>query len=534
MTWTHALTGAHLINGEWVASGVGFAQPCSPETGEPVPPAFGEAGAAEVEAASVAASVAFEEARDIPHHRWADLLEAVAVRLLGLGDALIDRAMAETALIEARLVGELARTVTQLRLYARIARSGAWLEAVIDSAEPDRRPTPRPDLRRIFRPIGPVAVFGAGNFPFAYGVCGGDTASALACGNPVVAKGHPGHPGVDELCAAAVLQALGDTGLPAGMFGLVQGSGTTVGAAVVEHPACEAVGFTGSLAGGRALFDRAAARPRPIPVFAEMGSVNPIVLLPAAVRERLDAIAEGLCLSVTNGGGQFCTKPGLVFLVTGPDADRFAEALGREMRRVAPTTLLSRSISGNFLRRAEALGSAVGVETLEAGCRPGPCRHSARLFAVSSAVWRTNADLHAEAFGPCTLLVICEDLGDLAATIACLDGQLTGAVFAGAADTDADVRRMAAILERRVGRLILNGYPTGVEVCGAVVHGGPYPATTAANSTSVGTLAVRRFVRPVSYQNLPDALLPPALQDANPLGLERTVDGEATRGAVAR
>ncbi|MCX6358544.1 MAG: aldehyde dehydrogenase (NADP(+)) [Armatimonadetes bacterium] len=534
MSWTHALTGAHLINGEWRAAGVAFAQPCSPETGEALPPVVWEAGSAEVEAAYAAASAAFEEVRGLPHHRWADLLEAVAVRLMDLGDALISRAMAETALTEARLVGELARTVTQLRLYADLARSGAWLEPVIDRADQDRKPAPRPDLRRVFRPVGPVAVFGAGNFPFAYGVCGGDTASALACGNPVVAKGHPGHAGVDELCAAAVLRALGDAGLPAGMFGLVQGSGTAVGAAVVEHPACEAVGFTGSLAGGRALFDRAAARPRPIPVFAEMGSVNPIVLLPGAVRERPDAIAAGLCLSVTNGGGQFCTKPGLVFLAAGPDADRFAEALGREMRRVAPTTLLSRSISDNFHRRAVALGGAVGVATLVAGCRHGPCRHGARLFAVRSDVWRANADLHAEAFGPCTLLVLCRDVGDLAATIACLDGQLTGAVFAGSGDADVDVRRVAAILERRAGRLIMNGYPTGVEVCGAIVHGGPYPATTAANSTSVGTLAIRRFVRPVCYQNLPDALLPQALQDANPLGLERIIDGEPTRDPIAR
>jgi len=405
------------------------------------------------------------------------------------------------------------------------------VDAVIDTADPERMPLPKPDVRRMLRPIGPVVVFDASNFPFAFGPCGGDTASALAVGNPVVVKAHPGHPATDELFAGAVVEALTEAGLPPGLFGLLQGASPGFSRALVEHPLTEAVGFTGSQRAGRALYDAAAARPRPIPVYAEMGSVNPLVVLPGALAERPEAVADGLAGSVTLGVGQFCTKPGLVFLVEGPGMEAFRAHLAAKMGGAAALPMLNATIRDGYRRSVEQ-AAAPGVETLVRGECAGSALAAPALMAVDSRSWLDRPALHEEVFGPAALIVRCRDGEDLLAAVSVLEGQLTGTLHIGTNDAPDHVRRIASALERRVGRVIFNGYPTGVEVCHAMVHGGPYPATTAPGSTSVGTLAIRRFSRPVAWQDAPNALLPPELRDENPRRIWRTVDGQITRQPI--
>lgn len=522
------MNGGNLVGGQWIAGGGSGFQVVDPRTGLDLPTTFHESTGHDVDVAFAAAARAFAATRAVGAEQWAGLLEAIAEQLVELGDLLLARAMGETALTEARLVGERARTCTQLHLYARLAREGAWLEPVVDRADPDRKPLPKPDIRRLFVPLGPVAVFDAGNFPFAYGACGGDTACALAVGCPVVVKAHPGHAGADELVALAILRALRQVGLPDGLFNMVHG-GAETGRLVASHPACEAIGFTGSLRGGRALFDAVAARPRPIPVFAEMGSVNPIAILPGAIAERGEQVAQGLCNSVTQGGGQFCTKPGLLFLVDDPSSAAFLADLAARMAAVSPCTLLSPVGAAGYRRAGERITGSQGVTALVAGSAAGLFAFTPSLYAVQSTDWAAQPGLHAEAFGPCTIAVLCRSVADLLETIGALEGQLTGSLMVGEGDDPGDVGEASRVLMGRVGRFIFNGYPTGVEVCAAQVHGGPYPATTFPNATSVGDLAIRRFVRPVAFQNVPDGLLPPALQRANPMGLDRLVDGAITR-----
>lgn len=526
------LTGRHLIAGEWVASEGEGVRAVEPASGEALEPAFCQAGEREVNAAFQAAVDAFEQTRDLAPSRRAELLEAIADQIVAQGDPLITTAQRECALPGSRLTGERGRTTGQLRLFAALLREGSWVDAVLDRSDPQRQPLPKPDVRRMLRPLGPVVVFGASNFPFAFGACGGDTASALAAGCPVIVKGHPGHPATNERFAHAVLAALRALNLPSGLFSLLQGAGTEVGAALVRHPAAEAVGFTGSLAGGRALFDLAANRPRPIPVYAEMGSVNPLVVLPAALAERGDAIAESLAQSVLLGAGQFCTKPGLVFTIADAQGERFASELARHIGAAGAFTLLNGGIQHKFAASVDHLRNVSGLHTLVEGVCSGAANCTPSLFQVEAATWRANPTLHEEAFGPAALLIRCRDSEELLATLGMVEGQLTGTVHAGREEDESLLRAVVALLEARVGRLVFNGYPTGVEVCHAMVHGGPYPATTTPASTSVGTAAIRRFVRPVAYQNLPDKLLPPALQNANPLGIERTVDGQTTRAAL--
>ena len=460
------------------------------------------------------------------------LLETIVAQIMTLGDELLQRAQAETGLPLARLAGERARTCNQLKHFADVLREGSWTDAVIDTAEPQRQPLPKPDVRRVARPIGPVVVFGAGNFPFAYGACGGDTASALAAGNPVVVKAHERHPGANELFAHAVLAALKECGLPAEIFQLVQGPGATVGQSLVKHPATQAVGFTGSKRAGRALFDLAAARPVPIPVFAEMGSVNPLVILPGALAERSATIAAGLAQSITAGAGQFCTKPGLVFVIGNASSDNFVAQLVKQMTNVPAGTMLAVEMQRNFCATTNTFQKIPGVKTLLAAAPSGFAGMSPRLFEVDSATWRAHGELHEEAFGPGAILIRCGNLADLHETIALAGGNLTASLHVGAADSATDVRDLAQLLEQLAGRVIFNGFPTGVEVCHAMVHGGPYPATTAPATTSVGALAIQRFVRPVCYQNMPDRLLPVELQNANPRGIWRTVNGQRTKNPV--
>ena len=526
------LTGKQLIAGQWIASGNQSLAAVDPATGGMLEPKFVHATEAEVDAVMQAAVRAFAVTCRLSAGQRVQLLEAISSQILALRNELCQRAKTETALPLKRLESELDRTAKQLALYAGMLREGSWVDATIDTAEPQRAPAPKPDLRRMNRPIGPVAVFGAGNFPFAYGACGGDTASVLAAGCPVVVKAHERHPGVNELFGHAVLAALKQCDLPTEIFGLVQGPGATVGQALVEHPATQAVGFTGSKRAGRALFDIAAARPKPIPVFAEMGSLNPVVILPGAIVERSESIADGLARSITDGVGQFCTKPGFVFVIDSEATDRFVSQLVQKMCAVTATTMLAADMRNNFCAATDAFQKVRGVKCLLSGQPSGFAEMAPRLFEADSATWRAHGELHEEIFGPGAIIVRCRDLADLHESLEQAESHLTAALHFGAIDAETDVRVLAQMLEQHAGRVIFNGYPTGVEVCHAMVHGGPYPATTAPNTSSVGALAIRRFVRPVSYQNMPDEMLPPELQNANPLGLWRTVNGNWTREAI--
>ena len=526
------LTGKQLIAGRWVAAGREFLPAVNPATGETLAPPFAVATSAEVATALNAAAGVFPVTRNLSVARRVELLETIAAQILALGDELLQRAHAETGLPLARLTGERARTCGQFHHFAGVLREGSWTGAVIDTADPQRQPLPKPDVRRVARPLGPVVVFGAGNFPFAYGACGGDTASALAAGNPVVVKAHERHPGVNELFARAVHAALTACGLPLEMFALVHGPGVTVGQQLVQHPATQAVGFTGSQRAGRALFNLAAARPQPIPVFAEMGSLNPLVILPSALAERSAAIAAGLTQSITAGAGQFCTKPGLVFLPAGAAGETFTTQLAEHMAAVPATTMLAAAMQTNFCQTTETFRQIPGVHCRLANSPSGFAAMAPQLFTVAAATWRAHRELHAEAFGPGALVIYYEDHADLLATLAHTEGTLTASLHVGSADAGTEVAALAEQLTQIAGRVVWNGFPTGVEVCAAMVHGGPYPATSAPGTTSVGALAIQRFVRPVCYQNVPDAWLPEELQNANPRRIWRRVNGEWTQAAI--
>ncbi len=524
----HALTGRHFIGGRWVPSAGGTFSATDPATGKALEPPFHEATAAEVDAALRAADDAFARTRDLPPSAWADILDAIARSILDLGDALLERAQAESGLPRPRLIAERARTTGQLGLFAAMVREGSWVDAVIDTADTARQP-PKPDVRRMLRPIGPVAVFDASNFPLAFGPCGGDTASALAAGNPVAVKAHPMHPGTDELFAAAVHAVLESRGLPHGLFGLLQGSGPGASADLVKHPSTRAVSFTGSRRVGRILFDIAAGRPEPIPVYAEMGSLNPLVVLPGALAERSADIAAGLARSITLGAGQFCTKPGLALVLDRPESDRFVAELTRELAAMPAATLLGRRLLELFLEATSRFARAPGVKVHLQSRPSGFADMAPILVEVDAETFRREPCFGEEAFGPASVMVRCRDGDDLLSALEAAGGNLTATLHFGSGDDPAVVRRIAGSLEEHAGRVVFNGYPTGVEVCQAMVHGGPYPATSAPGTTSVGGLAIRRFARPVAYQDAPGHLLPPALQDSNPLGIERTVDGRRTR-----
>lgn len=489
-------------------------------TGEPLAPTYTDASAAEINTvANAAAEVADAFATTSPEKR-AVLLETIADEYMARSPEMIARANLETGLPVPRLEGERNRTMGQLRQFANLLREGSWVDARIDPALPDRKPLPRPDLRRMHRGIGPVAVFGASNFPFAYSVAGGDTASALAAGNPVIVKAHPAHPGTSDISAEAIRAALTKVGLPAAIFGMVHGKSPEVSISLVQHPAIAAVGFTGSIRAGRALFDAAASRPKPIPVFAEMSSVNPVVILPGALKERAEAIAEGLVASSTLGMGQFCTKPGLTFGLASPAWDEFRAAIGKRFAAIGPGVMLHSGIRESYER---GLAGLRDVEWLGRG--PANAAH------VSASVFRARPELSHELFGPFGLLITAKDLPELLSLLEPLDGQLTASIH-GTAGEIAAAPELVTLLTRKAGRLICNGFPTGVEVSPAMNHGGPYPATTDVRFTAVGTSAILRFARPVCYQAFPEPLLPPALQNANPLGLLRLIDGRYSRDPV--
>jgi NADP-dependent aldehyde dehydrogenase len=524
MTSPSEITGSILLDTERNPSADTFAA-INPATGEKLRPAFQEAGAADVAAACELAAAAFGPFSELPPAERGKLLECVGTQIMALGDALIERAMAETALPRARLEGERLRTVTQLQFFAAIVREGAWIDATIDPGKPDRTPVPRPDLRRRNVGIGPVAVFGASNFPLAFSVAGGDSASALAAGCPVVVKGHPAHPGTGELVARAVRAAVNLCGLPPGTFSYLPGTTQSLGAALVADPRIRAVGFTGSRAGGLALAKIAAARPEPIPVFAEMSSINPVILFPAAARSRGAQLGRAYVASVTLGAGQFCTNPGVLLYLNGTDVDPFLQAATAAMLECPAQPMLSANIHTHYSHGTDQLSRHQAVHTLVRGqLTEGSNRAQGALFVTDAAQFIADERLRQEVFGPSSLIVRARDVAQLGNVVDLLEGQLTATMLFDNEDIEL-VHQLLPHLERRVGRIIGNGWPTGVEVCHAMVHGGPYPATTDVRTTSVGALAIQRFLRPICYQNLPDELLPPALRAANPLQLVRRVDG---------
>jgi 2,5-dioxopentanoate dehydrogenase len=463
------------------------------------------------------------------------LLRSIAARLESIAESVIERATQETALPRARLQNEMGRTCGQLRLFAELAEEGSWVNARIDLADPERKPAPKPDIRSMLRPLGPVAVFGASNFPLAFSVAGGDTASALAGGNTVIVKAHEAHPGASELVGRAVRESVRECGLPEGVFSLLFGSGPEVGTALVKHPLVKAGGFTGSRAAGRALMDVAASRREPIPLYAEMGSTNPVFILPGALHERAESIAVGLNASFTLGAGQFCTKPGMVFLPGVSDADLLVRKLRILVSETNPFHLLTGGIHASY-------HAAVAQRETEAKVKliaEGPRASTNTGFSAGCTLFETDAvsflgsHLDGEIFGPTTLLVRHANLDQLLAIARSLEGHLTATIHG----TEQDLREFAellAVLETKVGRLVLNGFPTGVEVTHAMVHGGPYPATSDGRSTSVGTQSIFRFARLVCYQGFPDTSLPDELKNANPLCIWRMLNGEMSSGPVDR
>ncbi len=480
--------------------------------GAALDPSFSIAGADEVARACTLADAAFDTYRNLERGVRAQFLEAIGEEILALGDALLERAHQETGLPLARLGGERARTVGQLQLFAGEIRDGSYAAVRIDSAMPERKPAPRSDLRLRKIPLGPVAVFGASNFPLAFSVAGGDSAAALAAGCPVVVKGHAAHPGTGELVAQAITAAARRCGMPEGVFSLLAGPANDLGHALVTDPRIKAVAFTGSRAGGLALMAAAAARREPIPVFAEMSSINPTILLPQALQTRCEQLVAGFVASLTLGAGQFCTNPGLVLLLEGSEGDRFVEETAVALGAAPAQVMLTHGILQNYERGVARLGRQPQVHACARGAEP-KALHAGRaaLFSTGAGALLANSTLAEEVFGAASLIVRCRDQQELHAVLESLEGQLTLSLHMEGRDS-AIAGQLIAVMERKAGRLIINGWPTGVEVSHAMVHGGPYPATSDGRSTSVGSLAIERFLRPVCYQDFPDSLLPTELR----------------------
>ncbi|WP_204113474.1 aldehyde dehydrogenase (NADP(+)) [Shimia biformata] len=496
------LKGTHLIAGEWVGTDQTFAnEPVSGDVDK-----FSVGTVELVNRACEAAEEAFWSYGYSTRAERAAFLRAIADEIDARGDAITAQGVKETGLPEARLVGERGRTTGQLKLFADHIEAGDYLDRRHDQALPDRAPLPRPDIRLMQRPVGPVAVFGASNFPLAFSTAGGDTAAALAAGCPVVVKGHSAHPGVSDLVAQAIDAAIKSCGIHPGVFSQIQGGNRAVGQAVVQHPLIKAVGFTGSLGGGRALFDLCAQRPEPIPFFGELGSVNPMFILDAALAARGGEIAAGWAGSLTMGAGQFCTNPGIAVVTKGPEAEAFTEAARAALEPIGAQVMLTGGIASAYHQGRDRVAATAGVqEVLTSTC---DLRNATPyLFATSGKEWLANETLGEEVFGPLGLIVVVEDDAERMAVAKSLHGQLTCTLHMDEGDTDA-ARALMPVLERKAGRVLANGFPTGVEVCDAMVHGGPYPASTNFGATSVGTMSIRRFLRPVSYQNIPGSVLP--------------------------
>ena len=523
------ILGHNYIGGQRSAQGSVIVKSVDANTGEALAYDFYQATLPEVDRAARAAAAAYPAYKSVSAKHRATFLDAIADELDALGDEFVALVCRETALPAARIAGERGRTSGQMRLFAKVLRRGDFYGARIDQALPQRSPLPRPDLRQYRIGLGPVAVFGASNFPLAFSTAGGDTASALAAGCPVVFKAHSGHMATAEQVADAILRAAERTGMPQGVFNMIYGAG--VGEALVKHPSIQAVGFTGSLKGGRALCDMAAARPQPIPVFAEMSSINPVIILPQALAARSATVARELAASVVQGCGQFCTNPGLVIGLRSSAFTAFIEQLAGQINEQPAQTMLNAGTLASYVKGVSHLAGhphiqhIAGLEQHGAQARPQVFKADVRLLLEGDPV------LQEEVFGPTTVVIEVEHAEQLNAAINSLHGQLTATLIGEPEDLQ-QFSGLTPLLEQKVGRILINGYPTGVEVCDAMVHGGPYPATSDARGTSVGTLAIDRFLRPVCFQNYPDSLLPDPLKNANPLGIQRLVDGQSTRNSL--
>ncbi|NLQ17357.1 aldehyde dehydrogenase (NADP(+)) [Marinomonas sp. M1K-6] len=526
MNTNELLKGTLLVAGQDILGTQQAIHAINPATNETLAPAYLGGTKANVEQAAGAAWQAFDQYRALSVEQRAAFLECIADEILALGDALVERAVLESGLPKARIEGERGRTMGQLKLFANVVRLGKATDARIDPAMPDRAPLPRADLRFQKIPLGPVAVFGASNFPLAFSVAGGDTASALAAGCPVIVKAHSAHPGTSELVGRAITAAVKKCGLPAGVFSLLYGSGREIGSALVAHPAIKAVGFTGSRSGGMALMSIAANRPEPIPVYAEMSSINPVFVMPEKLQVDAQAVAKGFVGSLTMGAGQFCTSPGLVVLLKGDAAETFKATVTSEVQALGTQTMLTPGIYQAYCDGVAKLnGNSAAVLLAKGQQSDQPNQCCPHVFATSAKTFLADASMEDEVFGSTSLLIECDTLDEYKAVAEHLEGQLTATVQMLEADVEA-VRGLLPTLERKVGRILCNGYPTGVEVCYSMVHGGPFPATSDSRSTSVGSAAIERFLRPVCYQDFPSALIPAAIQDKNPLNIPQLVDGK--------
>jgi len=508
--------------------------PVNPATGQSMPAIFEEATADDVRDACNRASMAFPIYRSEPLEQRARFLETIASEIEGLGDKLIQTCMEETGLPQMRLNGERGRTTGQLRMFAEVVREGLFLDSTIDTPDSNRKPIPKPDLRMMNVPIGPVAVFGASNFPLAFSVAGGDTASALAAGNPVVVKGHPAHPYTSQLVSEAILRAVERCDLPKGTFEFLQGIDNEVGTRLVQEPAIQAVGFTGSYQAGRTLTDIASNRLQPIPVYAEMGSSNPFFILPGALGKpsQIHDIAKGLATSIMLGVGQFCTQPGLIFMQKDKGYDAFVELLAEEVANKVPETMLTKSIADNYNRRVEETildtrYQLIAQSTLTGASGVAACAGPAALLQTTAREFLNDHTMEEEIFGPSSIIVLAENEKEMLQCAMKLGGHLTVTMH-GTSDDFNTYPELVDFIQDKAGRVVFNGYPTGVEVCNAMIHGGPFPATTVPRSTSVGKKSIDRFLRPICFQNAPQAVLPDALQDENPLGIVRNIDGILT------
>jgi len=527
-----SLQGGSIVNGESrQGSGAAF-HGFDPAAGARLEPVYHGASIEDLNFAADLAEEAFATYGKLPGRAKARFLRHIADGIEAIVPAIVERAHHETALPEARLKGESARTINQLRLFAQVGEEGSWVNARIDPAQPDRKPLPRSDIRSMMRPLGPVAVFGASNFPLAFSVAGGDTAAAFAAGNPVIVKAHHAHPGTSEMVGQVIAHSVKECGLPPGVFALLFGAGAEIGTALVDHPKVKAVGFTGSLAAGNALMQRAAARPEPIPCFMEMSSVNPFFVLPEALYSRGEEIARGLFSSFTLGVGQFCTKPGLIFLPRDVTGDIFVAELKAQVEKAGSAAMLTEGIAKSY--RTGVAGRQTSVETVAQAPLDGAGSTYAApiVMQIGARELLREPELATEVFGPSALVIRYDSREELLELARSLEGQLTATLHGSERDLAA-FADLIAILERKAGRLVVNGFPTGVEVCHAMVHGGPYPATSDSRATSVGTYSIYRFVRPVCYQDFPQAALPDELKSQNPLGIWRLVDGEFTRDAVS-
>ncbi|PXY42368.1 aldehyde dehydrogenase (NADP(+)) [Flavobacterium cheongpyeongense] len=526
------ITGKNYIGSQLIAGGDKVFKTFNPQLNIHNPWQFTEATTDEIKLATAIAHHAFLSFQKATGKEKALFLRTIAEEIMTLGEDLLDVYCQESGLPKGRAEGERGRTIGQLNAFADLVEEGSWVEATIDTAIPDRKPLPKVDIRKMMRPLGTVVVFGSSNFPFAYSTAGGDTASALASGCPVIVKSHPMHAGTSEMVASAIIKAAQKTNMPEGVFSNLNSSGIEVGVQLVKDPLVKAVGFTGSINGGRALYDLAAGRPEPIPVFAEMGSINPVVILPDALKQNAQKWAIACAGSVTLGAGQFCTNPGLILGIKNDDLENFSNQLANEILKMDPICMLSPSIHKNYEVNKDSLSSQQGVQVVAAYDKNDKPNYAAqKIVTVSGKEFLKNTVLHKEVFGPFSMIVQCENKAELVAVLNALEGQLTGTILG----EETEIKTFNDVVDalgNRVGRIIFNGMPTGVEVCPAMVHGGPYPSSSDSRFTAVGIDAIKRWVRPFSYQNWPNDLLPEALQNENPLGLSRLVNNIQTTDSI--